>query len=52
MQKYTAVIKRQGEWWFGWIEGIPGVNCQERSREELRQSLRETLREAIQMNLA
>ncbi len=50
MQEYTAVVKRQGDWWYGWIEEIPGVNGQERSREELRQSLRETLREAIRMN--
>ena len=50
MQEYTAVVKQQGGWWFGWIEEIPGVNCQERSREELRASLRETLREAIRMN--
>jgi hypothetical protein len=27
--KYTAVTKQDGEWWIGWIEEIPGVNCQE-----------------------
>jgi len=47
---FTAVIKRDGEWWIGWIEEIPGVNCQERSREELRESLRETLQEALKMS--
>jgi predicted RNase H-like HicB family nuclease len=50
MQEYTAIVKQQGGWWIGWIEEIPGVNCQERSREELRTSLRDTLREAILMN--
>jgi predicted RNase H-like HicB family nuclease len=50
MREYTAVVKQQGDWWFGWIEEIPGVNCQERSIEELRTSLRDTLREAIRMN--
>ena len=50
MQEYTAVIKSQGEWWYGWIEEIPGVNCQERSIEDLRRSLREAVREAIRMN--
>jgi predicted RNase H-like HicB family nuclease len=49
-QHYRAVVKREGEWWFGWIEEIPGVNCQERTKEELLQTLRETLREAIEMN--
>ncbi len=48
--EYTAVIKRDGDWWIGWIEEIPGVNCQERSREELEQSLREALKEALDMN--
>jgi len=50
MQEYTAVVKQQGDWWYGWIEEIPGVNCQEHTKEELRTSLREALREAIRMN--
>jgi predicted RNase H-like HicB family nuclease len=48
--KYTAVVKKEGDWWIGWIEEVPGVNCQERTREELIQSLRETLKEALQFN--
>ncbi len=48
--EYTAVIKKEGEWWIGWIEEIPGVNCQERTREELIESLRVTLEEAIEFN--
>jgi len=47
---YTAVIKEQNGWWIGWIEEIPGVNCQERSREELVDSLRVSLKEAIELN--
>ena len=47
---YTAVIKRDGDWWIGWIEEVPGVNCQELSREELIESLRVTLSEAIELN--
>ena len=43
---YTAVVKKSGKWWIGWIEEIPGVNCQEGTREELMNSLRVTLREA------
>jgi hypothetical protein len=34
----------------GSIEEVPGVNCQEHSREELIESLRTTLREAIEFN--
>ena len=48
--EYTAVIKQEGDWWIGWIEEVPGVNCQERSRQELVESLRITLQEAIDFN--
>ncbi len=47
---YTAITKRDGEWWIGWIEEIPGVNCQERTREELLETLKVTLKEAIEFN--
>lgn len=47
---YTAVIKRSGTWWIGWIEEVPGVNCQEATREELIETLRITLREALEFN--
>ena len=33
--EYTTIIKQDGEWWIGWIEGIPGINCQERTHAEL-----------------
>lgn len=48
--EYTAVVKRNGEWWIGWIAEVPGVNCQERTHEELLQSLAETLLEALEFN--
>ena len=51
-QTYTAVIKQDADWWIGWIEEVPGVNCQESSREALLKSLRETLIEAIELNRA
>jgi predicted RNase H-like HicB family nuclease len=49
-QTYTAAIKRSGPWWIGWIEEIPGVNCQEKTREELLETLKITLREALESN--
>jgi predicted RNase H-like HicB family nuclease len=48
--EFTAVIKQSGRWWIGWIEEVPGVNCQEGTREELLETLRITLREALEMN--
>jgi predicted RNase H-like HicB family nuclease len=47
---YTAVVKKSGDWWIGWIEEIPGVNCQESSRDELIETLRITLKEALEFN--
>jgi predicted RNase H-like HicB family nuclease len=47
---YTAVTKKDGDWWIGWIEEVPGVNCQERTREELLESLKVTLKEALEFN--
>ena len=48
--KYTAVIKKDDGWWIGWVEEIPGVNCQEKTKEELMETLRVTLKEALEMN--
>lgn len=49
-QTYTAIIKQDGDWWIGWIEEISGVNCQEKTREELIESLKITLQEALDFN--
>lgn len=49
-QCYTAVVKQDGDWWIGWIQEVPGVNCQEATREALMTSLRDTLAEALEMN--
>jgi predicted RNase H-like HicB family nuclease len=48
--EYTAVIKQDGKWWIGWVEEIPGVNCQEPTQQELTDSLEEALREALALN--
>jgi predicted RNase H-like HicB family nuclease len=47
---YNAVIRRDGDWWIGWIEEVPGVNSQGATREELVANLREALLEALEMN--
>jgi len=48
--EYTAVVKNLDGWWIGWVEEVPGVNCQERTRSELMETLSETLREALELN--
>ena len=50
MNSFTAVIKQSDEWWIGWIEELPGINCQGRTREELTENLSSALREAIEMH--
>jgi hypothetical protein len=45
-----TVVKQDANWWIGWIEEVPGVNCQESTREELLESLRVNLAEAIAFN--
>ncbi|MCI5107101.1 MAG: hypothetical protein MRY76_10345 [Pseudomonadales bacterium] len=50
--QYTAVIKQDGDWWIGWVEEVPGVNCQEASKEALIKSLSDTLKEALDFNRA
>ena len=46
---YTAVVKKSDDWWIGWIEEVPGVNCQESSRDELIETLRITLKKALEL---
>jgi predicted RNase H-like HicB family nuclease len=48
--QYTAVVKEDNGWWIGWIEEVPGVNCQEKTHDELIKSLKDTLKEAIEFN--
>ncbi|PJA50585.1 MAG: hypothetical protein CO171_00875 [Syntrophobacterales bacterium CG_4_9_14_3_um_filter_49_8] len=48
--EYTAIVKQEDNWWIGWVEEIPGVNCQEPTREELMESLRATLKEVLEFN--
>ncbi|HEY2148927.1 MAG TPA: type II toxin-antitoxin system HicB family antitoxin [Pirellulales bacterium] len=49
---YTAVIQQHAEWWIGWVEELPGVNSQGKTREELLENLRDALDEALEMNRA
>ena len=38
--EFRAVIRKRGDWWLGWLVDLPGVNAQERSKEQLIESLR------------
>ena len=47
LQTYSAVLRKDEGWWIGWVEEIPGVNSQGKSKAELLKNLRSALREAL-----
>jgi predicted RNase H-like HicB family nuclease len=47
---YTAILKQDGDFWIGWVEEVPGVNAQEKTKEALLASLKVILREALEFN--
>ena len=49
---YTAAVRRDGRWWIGWIEEVPGVNSQGKTRGELLDNLRSALKEMLEINRA
>ena len=49
MGSFTAIVKKDGEWWIGWIEEVPGVNAQEKTKDELLVSLKEALRDILEL---
>ena len=46
----TAIVKKDGDWWIGWIEEIPGANAQEKTRDDLLISLREAAIDILELN--
>jgi predicted RNase H-like HicB family nuclease len=50
--EFTAIVKKDGDWWLGWVEEIPGANAQERTREELLVSLKEAVEDIIDLRCA
>ena len=49
-RSFNAVIKQDDGWWIGWVEEIPGVNSQGKTRAELLKNLRSALKEALEFN--
>ena len=48
----TAVYKKSGKWYLGWVEEIPGVNTQGKTLKEVRENLREALALVLEVNRA
>ena len=49
-KQFTAVYKKSGSWYLGWVEEIPGVNTQGKTLKEARGNLREALSLVIETN--
>ena len=49
-RSFNAIIKQDDGWWIGWVEEIPGVNSQGKTRTELLKNLRSALKEALEFN--
>ncbi len=48
--QFTAVYKKSGKWYLGWIEEIPGVNTQGETLKEVKENLKEALLLIIETN--
>ncbi|MEI7866832.1 MAG: type II toxin-antitoxin system HicB family antitoxin [Candidatus Methylumidiphilus sp.] len=46
---FTAIVKQDGDWWIGWVEEVPGINAQEKTKEELLISLREAASDILEL---
>lgn len=51
-QKFTAIFKKHGKWYSGWIEEIPGVNTQGKTLKEVRENLKEAAALILEVNRA
>lgn len=50
--KFTAVYKKSGRWYVGWVEEVPGVNTQGKNLKEVKENLKEALRLILETNRA
>ena len=49
-RQFTAIYKKSGKWYVGWIEEIPGVNTQGRTLKETKENLKEALLLILETN--
>ena len=49
-RQFTAVYKKDKKWYLGWIEEIPGVNTQGRTKKEVKENLKDALLLILETN--
>lgn len=50
VKQFTAIYKKSGKWYLGWIEEIPGVNTQGKTLRETKENLKEALALILETN--
>jgi len=50
VRQFTAIYKKSGKWYSGWVEEIPGVNTQGRTLKETKENLKEALLLILETN--
>jgi predicted RNase H-like HicB family nuclease len=50
LHKFTAVYEKDGEWWIGYLEELPGANTQGHTLQEARENLKEAAELIIEAN--
>ena len=50
MDHFTAVYKKDGDWWVGYVEELPGAHTQGSTLDEARENLKEATRLIIEPN--
>ena len=48
--RFTAVYERDGEWWIGYVEELPGANTQGATLDEARENLKEAVALLLEAN--
>lgn len=49
-REFTAIYQKRGKWFVGWIEEVPGVNTQGKTKGEVRENLKEALELVLEAN--
>ena len=50
MRQFTAVYKKTGNWYSGWVEEVPGANSQGKTLKETKENLQEALLLVLESN--
>jgi len=50
VREFTAVYKKTGKWYLGWVEEIPGANTQGKTLKEAKENLKEAILLILETN--